>query len=174
MTLILPADPLRPRRADDHFAAEAAAARAAGVAVVLVDHDRLTRGEAAFIPDLADADAAWAVAERFVELRYDELTGGFVLGRFEDFVGPEQRTWWVDGVCRIVGPHPDLPADTVVPQPDLTDIEPLVAKLGLPFVAVDVARRGDGVWRVVEMGDGQVSDRPAAVSPEAVIGMLFS
>lgn len=264
MTLIVPADPLRPRRADSHFAAEAAAAREIGVDVVLVDHDRLARGEAvavppggvyrgwmlrsehyalltgmrtsaeqyrrahelpgwydvlapvtpesvwtkgfsyadfdlaraslgagpavlrdytksmkhywheaAFIPDLAD-DAAWAVASRFVELRDDDLTGGFVLRRFEDFTPPELRTWWVDGVCRIVGPHPDLLADTVVPQLDLSDIEPLVAKLGLPFVTVDVVLRADGVWRVVELGDGQVSDRPAAVSPEALIGILFS
>ncbi|MFI9384608.1 ATP-grasp domain-containing protein [Kutzneria sp. NPDC052558] len=266
MTLIVPADPLRPRRPDEHFAPEAAAARAAGVPVVLVDHDRLARGdaaeladvedgvyrgwmlraehypslpglrtsaaqyrqahelpgwydvlasvtpesvwtkgfsrddfdharlelgpgpavlrdytksmkhywhEAAYIPDLADADAAWAVAARFVQLRDDDLTGGFVLRRFEDFVAPELRTWWVDGTCRAIGPHPDLPADTVVPQPDPTDIAPLVGKLGLPFVTVDVVRRADGVWRVVELGDGQVSDRPAAVSPERMIEMLF-
>lgn len=267
MTLIVPADPLRPRRPDEHFAAEAAAARAAGVAVALVDHDRLARGdatglpsvedgvyrgwmlrsehyalfaglrtsagqyrrahelpgwydvlapvtpesvwtagfsrddfdrarqelgagpavlrdytksmkhywhEAAYIPDLAVADAAWAVAERFADLRDDDLTGGFVLRRFEDFIGPELRTWWVDGVCRIVGPHPDLPADTAVPPSDLSEIGRLVARLALPFVTVDVVRRADGVWRVVELGDGQVSDRPAAVSPEALVATLFS
>jgi len=39
---------------------------------------------------------------------------------------------------------------------------------------VDVVRRADGGWRVVELGDGQVSDRPAAVSPEALVEMLFS
>lgn len=265
MTLLVPADPLRPRRADEHFAPEAAAARAAGIPVVLVDHDRLSRGdaaglppvsdgiyrgwmlrsshyallsglrtspdqyrqahelpgwydalspvtpesvwtvgfsradfdqartvlgggpavlrdhtksmkhywhEAAFIPDVADASAAWAVADRFVELRDDDLTGGFVLRRFEEFLAPELRTWWVDGVCRIIGPHPDLPADTAVPRPDLTAIAPLVEKLALPFVTVDIVQRADGVWRVVELGDGQVSDRPAAISPETLIAAL--
>ena len=245
MTLIVPADPLRPRRPDEHFAPEAAAARGVGVPVVLVDHDCLARGdasglpdvedgvyrgwmlrsehypplaglrtsapqyrqahelpgwydilapvtpesvwtvgfsradfdrarlalgpgpavlrdytksmkhywhEAAYIPDLALADPAWAVADRFVQLRDGDLTGGFVLRRFEDFAAPELRTWWGDGVCRIVGPHPDLPADTVVPQPDLTAIGPLIEKLGLPFVTVDVVHRTDGVWRVVELG----------------------
>jgi hypothetical protein len=40
--LLVPADPLRPRRADDHFAAEAAAAREeAGIAVALIDHHPL-------------------------------------------------------------------------------------------------------------------------------------
>jgi hypothetical protein len=41
--LLVPADPLRPRRADDHFAAEASAARAAGLEVAVVDHDALAR-----------------------------------------------------------------------------------------------------------------------------------
>jgi hypothetical protein len=28
----------------------------------------------------------------------------------------------------------------------------------LPFVAADLALRADGTWRVIELGDGQVSD----------------
>jgi hypothetical protein len=39
--LLVPADPLRPRRADEHFAAEAAAARDAGHDVGRIDHDAL-------------------------------------------------------------------------------------------------------------------------------------
>jgi hypothetical protein len=35
---------------------------------------------------------------------------------------------------------------------DLSQVQPVVAGLGLPFVTVDLARRGDGVWRVI---DGQ-------------------
>jgi ATP-grasp domain, R2K clade family 3 len=42
----------------------------------------------------------------------------------------------------------------------------------LPFVTVDLALRADGVWRVVELGDGQVSDRPAAITPSALIDAL--
>ena len=45
--LLVPSDPLRPGRADEHFAAEAAAARAAGCDVALVDHDALTAPEGA-------------------------------------------------------------------------------------------------------------------------------
>jgi hypothetical protein len=40
MLLLVPADPLRPRRPDEHFAAEAAA-RDAGLDVALIDHDAL-------------------------------------------------------------------------------------------------------------------------------------
>jgi hypothetical protein len=61
------------------------------------------------LPDLADADAAWQVASRFRALREDEYTGGFVVRRFEPFIGGEARTWWINGECAIVTPHPDTP-----------------------------------------------------------------
>jgi hypothetical protein len=41
--LLVPANPLRPRRPDEHFAAEAQAAREAGLDVAVVDHDALAR-----------------------------------------------------------------------------------------------------------------------------------
>lgn len=275
MILLVPADPLRQRRVDEHFAAEAAAARAAGVEVALVDHDALTRPdgveqatsrvpatgealyrgwmlrseqyaafehalrqrgitlrtghaqyrqahelpgwyatlaavtplsvwthghdqaafgracgelgigpavlrdyaksmkhywhEAAFIPDAADAASSWAVACRFRELRDEDMVGGFVLRRFERFVSAEVRTWWVEGTCRLIGAHPDTPDDLPDTEVDLTAVAPLVASLRLPFVTVDLALRDDGVWRVVEMGDGQVSDRPRTMNAEDFI-----
>ena len=43
----MPADPLRPRRPDEHFAAEAAATRAAGHDVALIDHNALTEPDGA-------------------------------------------------------------------------------------------------------------------------------
>jgi ATP-grasp domain, R2K clade family 3 len=279
--LLIPADVLQPRRADDHFADEARAARAAGLEVALVDHDALSttdasgravvrvpepatggvavyRGwmlrseqyeefaqvlaqrnivlrtspdqyrrahelpgwypaladvtpasvwtvddepdgftracaalgpgpavlrdytksmkhywqEAAFIPDLADTTVAWAVASRFRQLRDDDFTGGFVLRRFERFVGAEARTWWVDGVCRLIGPHPDTPHDDPPVDLDVSVIAPLVAQLRLPFVTVDLARRADGAWRVIELGDGQVSDRPVTISPDDLVAII--
>jgi hypothetical protein len=41
MLLLVPADPLRPRRPDEHFAAEAGAAKNSGVDVALIVHDAL-------------------------------------------------------------------------------------------------------------------------------------
>ncbi|WP_051772671.1 ATP-grasp domain-containing protein [Saccharothrix sp. NRRL B-16314] len=125
--------------------------------------------EAAYIPDIADADAGWEVARRFTELRDDDATGGFVLRRFERFTSTEVRTWWVDGACALVGPHPDTPND-VPDAPDLTAIGPLVRHLR--FVTVDLVRREDGAWRVVELGDGQVSDRPSTTAADTMIAIL--
>ncbi|MGW4463981.1 ATP-grasp domain-containing protein [Micromonospora sp. NPDC004704] len=276
--LLVPANPLRPRRPDEHFAPEAEAARAAGLDVGLVDHDALARGEeveravasvkgggtavyrgwmlrgeryaafadalagrgvtlrttgeqyrrahelpgwypalaevtprsawttgtdradfdrvraelgagpgvlrdytksmkhhwheAAYIPDISDGVAAWRVASRFLQLREDDFVGGLVLRRFERFTTAEVRTWWVDGVCVLVGPHPDTPDEAPAREVDLAAVVPLVSGLGLPFVTVDLALRADGVWRVVELGDGQVSDRPAVIGPGTMIAAL--
>lgn len=278
MLLLVPADPLNPSRADEHFRPEALAAHRAGVEVGLVDHDALERGrageallripkadddavyrgwmlraeqyaelervlrergvrlrtsseqyrtahelpgwvaalaavtplsvwtdgpdlaafetccralgsgpavlrdftkslkhhweEASFVPDVADVASARQVAARFLELRGADLTGGLVLRRFERFVSAEARTWWVDGVCRLVTAHPDTP-DDAPPAPDLTAVAPRVAGLGLPFVTVDMVQRDDGVWRVVELGDGQVSDRPTSTSPAEFVGAIL-
>lgn len=276
MMLLVPSDPLDPRKADEHFRPEARAARRAGITTAVVDHDALVQGEpaaavravpgdddavyrgwmvrseayrqlaealarrgvvlrtspdqytrahelpgwydaladwtppsvwtegfdrdafeaartrlgpgpavlrdwtksmkhywetACFVPDLADADAAWRVATRFCELRDDDLTGGLVLRRFEPFTGGEVRTWWIDGVMSLVGPHPDTP-DQSTTALDLTDLARAVDALGLPFVTVDLARREDGAWRVVELGDGQVSDRPTTMDPDLLVAAL--
>jgi hypothetical protein len=284
MLLIVPADPLNPRRVDAHFAPEAVAARDLGIPVALVDHDALAAGrdparavarvpaaeagtveagtveavyrgwmlrseqyaaldvalrargvvlrttseqyrtahelpgwypafaaltpvsvwtvgplredfdrardllgpgpavlkdyvkslkhswhEAAFVPEVADGAAAWRVAARFLELREDSFVGGLVLRRYERFGTAEARTWWIDGGCVLVGPHPDTPGEQPPGDLDVAAIAPLVAGLGLRFVTVDLARRDDGAWRVVELGDAQVSDRPADLDPVQLI-----
>ncbi|MFG1991439.1 ATP-grasp domain-containing protein [Actinoplanes sp. NPDC048988] len=261
--LLVPRDVVNPRRVDEHFAEEAAAARAAGHTVAMVDHDAVAAGravrvdgdepvvyrgwmlgsaayagladacggrlrtsaaqyrrghelpgwyealapftpesawgdfeearaglgnrgaavlrdytksmkhywyEAAYIPDLADAGKAWAVARRFRELRGDDFTGGYVLRRFEDFTGAEARTWWVDGECRLVTAHPDT-AGQLPPDIDVSFLRDAVK--GLPFVTVDLALRSDGQWRVVELGDGQVSDRPTSTPAAELIAAIL-
>ena len=129
--------------------------------------------QAAYIPDTADHAAAWKVATRFRELREDEFTGGFVLRRHERFMSAEARTWWVGGTCRLVTAHPDTPDDPP-PDIDLTPLTPLISSLALPFVTVDLALRVDGIWRVIELGDGQVSDRPATTEPSTFLNAALT
>jgi hypothetical protein len=278
MLLLVPADVLRPRRPDEHFAEEAAAAREAGLEVAVIDHDALTRGEpadravarvpaggdavyrgwmlrgeqyaamagalaarnvslrttpeqyqrahelpgwydavrehtpesvwtmdddraefaaacaklgagaavlrdwtksmkhywdeAAYIPDVADGDAAWRVAARMRELRGDEFTGGFVVRRFEAFTGAEARTWWIGGECRLVTAHPDTDGQAPPDGLDVTAVNEAIRGLRLPFVTADLTRHRDGRWRIVEIGDGQVSDRPRSTPAADLITML--
>ncbi|MFJ7247766.1 ATP-grasp domain-containing protein [Kitasatospora sp. NPDC098652] len=150
--------------------------------------------EACYVPELADLAAVGRVVGRFVELQGESLAGGVVLRRYEEFeradgtarsVGGtaegagsdgravEVRVWWLDGRPILVGPHPDAPHQRV--EPDLTHVPALVRRLGCRFVTTDLASRADGSgWRVVEVGDGQVSDLPRGVDASGLLASLIA
>lgn len=94
---------------------------------------------------------------------------------FEDFTSSggateQARVWWLDGAPVQTTAHPDTPQ--VAPEPDLTGIGDAVAALGCRFVTTDLARRSDGAWRVIEVGDGQVSDFPQGTNVAPLITAL--
>ncbi|MET8540097.1 ATP-grasp domain-containing protein [Kitasatospora sp. NPDC004799] len=85
----------------------------------------------------------------------------------------EARVWWLDGRAVLVGPHPDAPRWAV--EPDLTGVPALVRRLGCRFVTTDLASRADGSgWRVVEVGDGQVSDLPRGIDASGLLASLIA
>ncbi|MFE4977760.1 ATP-grasp domain-containing protein, partial [Kitasatospora sp. NPDC056651] len=85
----------------------------------------------------------------------------------------EARVWWLDGRPVLVGPHPDAPRQAV--EPDLADVQTLVRRLGCRFVTTDLASRADGSgWRVVEVGDGQVSDLPRGIDASGLLASLLA
>ncbi|MFJ1788427.1 ATP-grasp domain-containing protein [Streptomyces anulatus] len=127
--------------------------------------------EACYVPELADGEQLASVVGRFVELQGTYLSGGVVLRSFEPFVaGGEARVWWVDGEAVLVTAHPDTPGSAPVPEP--ASLREAVVRLGLRWVTTDVALREDGVWRVVEVGDGQVSGLPAGAEAGALFAAL--
>ncbi|MFI9045742.1 ATP-grasp domain-containing protein [Streptomyces sp. NPDC053427] len=130
--------------------------------------------EAAYVPDAADTARLASVVGRFIALQEEFLTGGVVLRAFEDFAraAGEARVWWVDGEPVLTGPHPDTPA--LRPVPDLTQVAPVVRELGPRFLTTDLALRTDGVWRVVEVGDGQVSGLPAGADHRPLFEALVT
>ncbi|RKE19145.1 ATP-grasp domain-containing protein [Streptomyces sp. TLI_171] len=166
-------------------AAEQLGGRGAAVVKDYVKSRKHEWAEACYVPDLADLDALERVVSRFAELQGDFLAGGLVLRRFEPFVRAadgrteEARVWWLDGEPVLVGPHPDCPASRV--SPELSAVRPLVRQLGCRFVTTDLARRAggdrlssaDGEWRVVEVGDGQVSELPSGVDVEPLFRALL-
>lgn len=128
--------------------------------------------EACFVPEFSDGPRLASVVGRFVELQGDFLAGGVVLRAYESFVpGGEARVWWVDGEAVLVTAHPDTPAQ--VPSPGLDAVGEAVRDLGCRWVTTDMALRDDGVWRVVEVGDGQVSGLPAGHDGEDVFAALL-
>jgi hypothetical protein len=127
--------------------------------------------EAMFIPDTTNEEHALAVARRFRELRGEFFDVGYVIRSFEQFEGPEVRTWWVDGRCVLVSPHPDAASEEVF---DLADnvgaLSPSIDGIGAAFITADIVQRsGDGRLRIVEIGDGQVSDRSSFIDSSSFI-----
>lgn len=98
------------------------------------------------------------IVREFIRLQDDWLVGQVVVRQFEEFTGAEARVWWVDGEVVVITAHPDTP--DLTPEPILEGVREAVQALGCLFVTTDLAQRLDGSWRVIEVGDGQVSDFP--------------
>lgn len=77
-----------------------------------------------------------------------EIEGGFCIRRVEAFITETERRFFVLNGSAFA---PDGCA-----APDLVcEVARCVA---LPFYSVDIVKREDGAWRLIEIGDGQVSD----------------
>ncbi len=90
-----------------------------------------------------------------------EIEGGICVRRVEEFLpGSEVRFFVLHGV--------GYSASEEISVPDI--VQQCAQRLESKFFSVDVARRRDGVLRIVEVGDGQVSDI-VGWSPEALAGI---
>ncbi|SEG61250.1 hypothetical protein SAMN04489712_107197 [Thermomonospora echinospora] len=119
--------------------------------------------EACYVPDVKNVAQLRSIVAKMVALQEDFLAGGLVVREYESYDTGEARVWWVDGEPALIGPHPDEP--DLYPEPELDAVAMAVRALGCRFITTDLARRTDGRWRVVEVGDGQVSDLPSTVDP---------
>jgi hypothetical protein len=123
--------------------------------------------EACYIPDAQDTRKALEVINRFREVQEDRLIGGIVLREFESLKALELRSWWMNGECKLLTPHPDekelLSDDSLLEF--IAELKPLVNSLGVHFISIDLALTTDNKWRVIEIGDGQVSDRHKDTDP---------
>lgn len=144
-------------------------------AVIVKDHVKSMKNwdNAFFISDIRNLTKAQSVINKYTEIRGGEFVGNIVLREFEDWVGEEYRTWWVNKKHVLTTPHPDSGYAYDIPDIPLTDVAKAVIELSEWFVTVDLAKHSDGRWRVVEVGDGQVSGLPSTTSPEELLKHLM-
>lgn len=125
---------------------------------------------------VATVDDLFDTIQRFREEQGDWLAGGIVVREFvslpEDRV--EIRGWWRDGAWKTFTTHPDY-ADKdfefAIPTELMSDVTQKLNSLGLHFVSVDFTPTSDG-WKIIEIGDGQVSGLPAHLSEETITTIL--
>jgi hypothetical protein len=77
------------------------------------------------------------------------IEGGICGRRVEDFVADSERRYFViNGRAFAANSHEEIPSI----------VEECAKRIKSQFFSVDVVERRDGVKRIVEIGDGQVSD----------------
>lgn len=139
--------------------------------------------EACFIPSASDRRAVERVVGRFLELQEEDLTGGLVFREFVEFepigvhpgsgmpITEEYRIFWLDGEPVSWSPYWEG-SGYGGEGPPINDFEAVAAAVRSRFFTMDVARRRDGGWMVVELGDGQVSGLPGGADPHRFYAAL--
>jgi hypothetical protein len=127
--------------------------------------------EACFIPSATDRQAVGRVVERFRELQDEDLNEGLVFREFVEFepigVHPrsgmplteEYRIFWLDGRPIFWSPY-WAEGDYHDSRPPIERFVEVATTVRSRFFSMDLARRRDGDWMIVELGDGQVSGLP--------------
>jgi hypothetical protein len=104
----------------------------------------LKTARGSIVRDPAEVAAVVREMERF----RGPIEGGLCVRRVEAFVAESERRYFVV--------HGKAYGAAGARVPEL--VERVADRIRLPFFSVDVINRDDGVLRVVEVGDGQVSD----------------
>ena len=136
--------------------------------------------EACYIPSAADRPAVERVVKRFLELQGPELNEGLVFREFVLFeplathaksgmpLIKEFRLFFLDGRRLLAAPYWETGAyGDLLPPADL--FQEVARRVQSRFFTMDVARRLDGAWMIVELGDGQVAGLPE----QADVGLFY-
>lgn len=139
--------------------------------------------EACFVPRASDTPALQRVVARFLAERGADLEGGLVLREHValDLVGAHERSGMPIAVETRTFFLRGAPVSTLaywegtaaaVPAPPLERFAEALGRVASPFFTADLARRADGEWLILEVGDGQVSGIPEDADPEPLYRAL--
>jgi ATP-grasp domain, R2K clade family 3 len=134
--------------------------------------------EACFIPNASDYNHANTVTKRFLELQDDDLNEGLVFREFielEKLTTHSQSGMPLTKEFRVFVKNRKIIStfkywdegnyEGVLPQIDkFTDV---ILQIDSNFFTMDIAKKKDGDWIIVELGDGQVAGLPDNAEKEA-------
>ncbi|HEY7420000.1 MAG TPA: ATP-grasp domain-containing protein [Ktedonobacteraceae bacterium] len=131
--------------------------------------------EACYIPCASDRQAVERVVRRFLHLQGEDLNEGLVFREFIEFeplathsksgmpLTKEFRLFVLDGqiiLSTLYWEEGDY-SDDKDSFPPVDIFRHVAQKIQGRFFSMDVARKRDGTWNIVELGDGQVAGLPA-------------
>ncbi|MDO5968455.1 ATP-grasp domain-containing protein [Flavivirga aquimarina] len=127
--------------------------------------------EACFIPNASDSSKVKTTVEKFIELRGDSLNEGLVFRQFEELefltdhsksrmpLTKEFRIFFANKKIVKVFDYWDE-GEYGETKPELDDFEEIAQNINSKFFTMDVAKKKDGDWIIMELGDGQVAGLP--------------
>jgi hypothetical protein len=127
--------------------------------------------EACFIPKASDRDSVKKIVSKFIDLQGDGLNVGLVFRKFEELeflinhskskmpLTKEFRLFFLNGQVIQIFNYWDE-GDYGDTKPDLTKFVDIGRKVKSNFFTMDIAKKKNGDWIIMELGDGQVSGLP--------------
>lgn len=97
---------------------------------------------------VADTPSQVAEVVDLIEKFRGRIEGGVCVRKFEEFEPDTERRYLI-AAGTAFSPDGDIPGI----------VRELASRIASPFFSADVVKRKDGLLRLVELGDGQVSDR---------------
>lgn len=127
--------------------------------------------EACFIPSAADRERVKSVIERFLELQGPDLSEGLVFRAFielEELTNHSESGMPLTKEFRVfVKKHEIMSVFKYWDEGNYQNVEPImdefmgvIPKIKSNFFTMDIAKKKDGNWIIVELGDGQVAGLP--------------
>ncbi|MEO1260983.1 MAG: ATP-grasp domain-containing protein [Bacteroidota bacterium] len=127
--------------------------------------------EACFIPNAAKKEKVNLVVNKFLELQDNDLNEGLVFREFIELeelsnhsesgmpLTKEFRIFVKNGQIMTVFKYWDE-GDYQDADPVVDEFEEVIPKIKSNFFTMDIAKKKDGNWIIVELGDGQVAGLP--------------
>lgn len=127
--------------------------------------------EACFIPDASDLVSAETVIRKFIELQDVDLNEGLVFREYVELeelashsksgmpLTKEFRLFIENGKVISVFKYWDE-GDYENIEPVIEPFKEVIGKIKSNFFTMDIAKRKNGEWIIVELGDGQVAGLP--------------
>lgn len=127
--------------------------------------------DACFIPKASDSDKVKSVVDKFIELRGDSLNQGLVFRQFEELefltehsksgmpLTKEFRIFFGKKSIVSIFDYWDE-GDYGDTKPELNKFVEIAKNIESNFFTMDIAKKKNGDWIIMELGDGQVAGLP--------------